>query len=102
MTMGEDVDGFAAEYVLGTLNADERAEADALKLVDPGFAAKILEWEHRLGQLNVLVAPVEPPASVWDRIQAGLASIGQNEHLHLPQVPAPPLRQPAAKGADVV
>ena len=61
MTMDEDVDGFAAEYVLGTLDADERAEADALRLVDASFAAKVLEWERRLGELNVLVAPVEPP-----------------------------------------
>ena len=64
MTMDEDVDGFAAEYVLGTLNADERAEADALRLVDASFAAKVLEWERRLGELNVLVAPVEPSAAV--------------------------------------
>ena len=31
MTMDEDGDGFAAEYVLGTLDADERAQADALR-----------------------------------------------------------------------
>jgi anti-sigma-K factor RskA len=102
MTMDEDVDGFAAEYVLGTLNADERAEADALKLVDPGFAAKIREWERRLGELNVLVAPVEPPAMVWDRIKAGLDGTGQSEHLHLPEVPAPPQREPAAPSAEII
>src|SRR5882724_515803 len=102
MTMDEDVDGFAAEYVLGTLSADERAEADALKLVDPGFAAKIREWERRLGELNVLVAPVEPPTAVWDRIKAGLESTGQSEYLHLPEVPAPPQREPAAPSAEIV
>lgn len=99
MTMDDDVDGFAAEYVLGTLDADERAQADALKLVDPGFAAKVLEWERRLGQLNVLVAPVEPPAAVWDRIKAGLESTGQIEHLHLPDVPA---RGAVAPSADII
>jgi anti-sigma-K factor RskA len=102
MTMDEDVDGFAAEYVLGTLDADERAQADALRLVDAGFAAKVLEWERRLGELNVLVAPVEPPAVVWDRIKAGLESTGQTEHLHLPEVPAPPLRAPPGPSADVI
>lgn len=101
MTMDEDVDGFAAEYVLGTLDADERAQADALKLVDAGFAAKVLEWERRLGLLNALVAPVEPPAPVWDRIKAGLESTGQIEHLHLPEVPAPP-RAPAGPSADII
>lgn len=102
MTMDEDVNGFAAEYVLGTLSADERAQADALKLVDPGFAAKVLEWEHRLGQLNVLVAPVEPPAAVWDRIKAGLEGTGQSDYLHLPEVPAPPVREPAGPSAEIV
>jgi anti-sigma-K factor RskA len=101
MTMDEDVNGFAAEYVLGTLDADERAEADALRLVDASFAAKVLEWERRLGELNVLVAPVEPPAAVWDRIKAGLEGTGQVEQLRLPEVPAPPVRQPAPS-ADIV
>ena len=41
MSMDEDRDGFAAEYVLGTLDADERAQADALMLVDPAFAASV-------------------------------------------------------------
>src|SRR5882672_2252806 len=95
MSMDDDTDGFAAEYVLGTLDADERAQADALILVDPGFAAKVRDWERRLGELNVLVAPVEPPATVWERIKGGLAGTGQTEHLHLPELTAPPLRAPA-------
>jgi len=101
MTMDEDRDGFAAEYVLGTLDAEERAQADALMLVDPDFAAKVRQWERRLGELNALVAPVEPQPPVWEGIRAGLASIGQSEHLHLPEVPAPPLRQDAP-GAEII
>lgn len=101
MTMDEDRDGFAAEYVLGTLDVEERAQADALMLVDQDFASKVRQWERRLGELNVLVAPVEPPTPVWERIQAGLASTGQAEHLHLPEVPAPPLRQDAP-GAEII
>ena len=46
MTMDEDRDGFAAEYVLGTLDTDERAQADALMLVDQDFAAKVRQWER--------------------------------------------------------
>jgi anti-sigma-K factor RskA len=95
MTMDEDRDGFAAEYVLGTLDAEERAQADALMLVDQDFAAKVREWERRLGELNVLVAPIEPSAPVWDRIKAGLADAGQSGHLHLPEVAAPAMRQDA-------
>src|SRR5215218_10387568 len=93
MTMDEDRDGFAAEYALGTLNAEERAQADALVLVDQDFAAKVREWERRLGELNVLVAPLEPPAPVWDRIRAGLDDAGQSGVLHLPEVAAPATAQ---------
>jgi anti-sigma-K factor RskA len=101
MTMDEDRDGFAAEYVLGTLDAEERAQADALMLVDQDFASKVRQWERRLGELNLLVAPIEPPAPVWDRIKAGLADAGQSGHLHLPEVAAPPLRRDAP-GADII
>ena len=101
MSMDEDRDGFAAEYALGTLDADERAQADALMLVDQDFAGRVRQWERRLGELHALVAPVEPLAPVWERIQAGLAGTGQSEHLHLPEVPSPPLRQDAP-GADII
>lgn len=104
MTMDEDRDGFAAEYVLGTLDAEERAQADALMIVDQDFAAKVRQWERRLGELNALVARVEPPAPVWERIKAGLASTGQAEGLHLPEVPAPPVSatRTDAPGAEII
>ena len=104
MTMDEDKDGFAAEYVLGTLDAEERAQADALILVDAAFAASVARWERRLGELNVLVAPVEPGAPLWDRIKAGLASTGQTGEMHLPEVPAPPASaaRADAPGAEII
>ena len=101
MTMDEDRDGFAAEYVLGTLDAEERAQADALVLVDQDFAAKVREWQRRLGELNVLVAPLEPPAPVWDRIRAGLGDAGQRGVLHLPEVAAPATAQ-NAPSAEII
>ena len=103
MSMDEDKDGFAAEYVLGTLDAEERAQADALILVDAAFAASVARWERRLGELNVLVAPVEPPAPLWDRIKAGLAGTQQSGELHLPEVAAPaqPIRADAP-GAEII
>jgi len=94
MSMEEDKEGFAAEYVLGTLDAEERAQAEALMLVDTVFAASVRGWERRLGELTTMVAPVEPPAPLWERIKEGLASTGQGGELHLPDVPAPPV--PAA------
>jgi anti-sigma-K factor RskA len=102
MTMDEDRDGFATEYVLGTLDAEERAQADALLLVDQDFALKVRQWERLLGELNVLVAPIEPPAPVWDRIKAGLADAGQSGHLHLREVSVPAAREPTAAGAEII
>jgi anti-sigma-K factor RskA len=103
MSMDEDKDGFGAEYALGTLDAEERAQADALMLVDAPFAAAVARWERRLGELNVLVAPVEPPAPVWERIKAGLAGTDQAAVLHLPEVPAALQAERAdAPGAEII
>jgi anti-sigma-K factor RskA len=68
----EEMDALAAEYVLGTLAADERTNADGLITADLAFAELIRQWERRLGELNVMVEAVEPPPQVWDRIKSGL------------------------------
>jgi anti-sigma-K factor RskA len=103
MSMDDDKDGFAAEYVLGTLDTDERAQADALVLVDPDFAAAVKIWERRLGELNVLVAPVEPSAPVWDRILGALPATTQVGTLHLPEVAAPATQSAAPeRGAEII
>src|SRR6516225_402018 len=57
----DDHDALAAEYVLGTLPAAEREQAEALLARDAGFAETVRLWEHRLGELNVMVEAVEPP-----------------------------------------
>jgi len=68
----DDQDALAAEYVLGTLSADEREQAEALLAIDPGFAEIVRQWERRLGELNVMVEAVEPPSDVWEKIQAAI------------------------------
>jgi anti-sigma-K factor RskA len=87
----DDQELLAAEYVLGTLDPDERARARALVAMDPGFAAMVRTWERRLGELNVLVAPVEPPPEIWERIKAGIAA-GPREAVGAPAVELPPDR----------
>jgi anti-sigma-K factor RskA len=101
--MDDDRDGLASEYVLGTLDADERAQAEALILVDPTFADTVRRWERRLGELNVLVSAVEPPPAVWDRIKAQLPDVPPSESVRLPEV-VPPKAAPAARagGAEIV
>jgi anti-sigma-K factor RskA len=66
----DDRDALAAEYVLGTLSADERDQAEALLAIDPGFAEIVRVWERRLGELNVMVEAVEPSPEVWSKIRA--------------------------------
>src|ERR1700757_3349810 len=71
----DDRDALAAEYVLGTLSADEREQAEALLAIDPGFAEIVLVWERRLGEVNVMVAAVEPPPGVWNKITTEITGV---------------------------
>lgn len=69
----------AAEYVLGTLDADARAEIDAaLARGDSDTLREVGWWEQRLGRLALALKPVEPPAGAWNRIlqTAGLQNPG--------------------------
>jgi anti-sigma-K factor RskA len=73
MAMYDDEhDALAAEYVLGTLSAEERDQAEALISLDAGFEASVRQWERRLGELNVMVEAVEPRPEVWDKIKASI------------------------------
>jgi anti-sigma-K factor RskA len=65
----DDQETLAAEYVLGTLSGEEREHAEALRSFDPEFDAAVKQWERRLGELNVMVEAVEPPAEVWEKIK---------------------------------
>jgi anti-sigma-K factor RskA len=73
-TFDEEQEALAAEYVLGTLSAEEREHAEALRSSDPGFQAAVLQWERRLGELNVMVEAVEPPPLVWAGIKDKIAA----------------------------
>jgi len=74
MIENPDKEVLAAEYVLGTLAVAERRQAHQMIASDPLFAALVADWERRLGELNVLVTPVEPPPAILDRIKARHAS----------------------------
>jgi len=65
----DDLSALAAEYVIGTLDPDERERANALLDVDEGFRALVRTWERRLGELHLMVEPVEPDGRIWDRIR---------------------------------
>jgi anti-sigma-K factor RskA len=82
MAMYDDEhDALAAEYVLGTLSAEERDQAEALISLDTGFATSVRQWERRLGELNVMVEAVEPRPEVWDKIKASIAPAPASEEV---------------------
>lgn len=68
----EDREGQAAEYVLGTLDATERLDAEGRRLTDPAFDAAIRVHERRLSPLLTAVDPVEPPARLEARVMTAI------------------------------
>jgi anti-sigma-K factor RskA len=92
MAYSEDHIALAAEYALGTLTAEERAQVETMMSVDKDFADVVLAWQHKLGALNQMVGPVEPRAEVWERIRA---AVGHSQ-------PQPPitLPEPLAAASD--
>jgi anti-sigma-K factor RskA len=97
MAYSEDHIALAAEYALGTLDADERAQAEALMSIDKDFTAMVEAWSTRLGALNQMVGSVEPSPEVWDRIKAAAGLSGAQMPLVLPEAPLPA----PAEAADV-
>jgi anti-sigma-K factor RskA len=102
MTLEDDHIVLAAEYVLGTLDEVETAIAEQLLASEPDFVALVRDWERRLGELNAMVAPVEPPADLLEKIRARLPETFQSSFIHLPDPdaarmrlgPAPQLEMP--------
>ena len=98
MEYSEDHIALAAEYALGTLDADERAQVETMMAVDKDFTAIVQAWEFRLGVLNQMVGSVEPPPGLWDKISkaVGLTGLPQPP-LVIPEPPpmpgTPPLSQ---------
>ncbi|KGQ19946.1 RskA domain containing protein [Lysobacter dokdonensis DS-58] len=65
---GDDV--IAAEYVLGTMDAQSR-QAFAERIArEPGLARAIDAWRMRLAPLADDIAPVVPPMYLWHKVRA--------------------------------
>ena len=71
----DDIDGLAGEYVLGTLDAGERASVAARRLREPALNAAIQSWERRLAALSEAVPAVTPPAGLLPKIEARLDGV---------------------------
>jgi anti-sigma-K factor RskA len=95
MAHSEDHIALAAEYALGTLDADERAQVETMMAVDTEFTAMVHAWEYRLGVLNQMVGSVEPRPIVWDNIKAAIHSTEQ-QAAPSPEPPVEPVAEPVA------
>ena len=99
-------DALAAEYVLGTLDSDEREQARALLRTDAAFAVKVSQWERRLGELHLMVEPVEPDPGIWARIKSKMPEAQQRSNVRLPEAhipePAPATIPTEAPSLDAI
>ncbi|MBL8936315.1 MAG: cupin domain-containing protein [Archangium sp.] len=78
--MGEhdDLQGLLAEYALGTLTPEERAEVDALLEASASVVARLKELER---SMSLVTASQKPPTSAWAKVAAALEGGGRFEHL---------------------
>jgi anti-sigma-K factor RskA len=102
MAHSEDHIALAAEYALGTLDADERAQVETIMAVDSEFTAIVHAWEYRLAVLNQMVGSVEPRPIVWENIKAAIGNSAEQQAASvLPEV-AQELTPPPGPAAEPV
>jgi anti-sigma-K factor RskA len=87
MAYSEDHIALAAEYALGTLDTEERAQVEAMMSIDRDFTALVGAWEQKLGALNQMVGAVEPRPFIWETIKAAIGQSGAQQPLLLPDAP---------------
>jgi anti-sigma-K factor RskA len=90
MSYDEDHIAMAAEYVLGTLDGEERAQVEMMMSVDPEFKLVVEQWERRLGELHAMVGAVEPADEVWSKIRTAVTAIKPEAAMRLPEVTSAP------------
>ena len=62
----------AGEYVLGTLDANERAAFEARLASDRALMAQVAFWEARLSPLNASTAAVQPQPQSWIAVERAI------------------------------
>jgi anti-sigma-K factor RskA len=97
MTEEENIDGLAAEFVLGSLDGAERAEVEARRALEGSLKAAIEAWERRLAPLLEAAPEVAPPPDLFDRILVRIA----DEPVRRP-APVVALRRPSQRRIRLV
>ncbi|MBR0915160.1 anti-sigma factor [Bradyrhizobium japonicum] len=100
MAYTEDHIALAAEYALGTLDADERAQVETMMAVDKAFADVVQAWAYRLGVLNQMVGSVEPRPIVWENIRSELARTDFALETPAPEASPPPPPVPESSSIE--
>jgi anti-sigma-K factor RskA len=74
--MSDDLSGRAAEYVLGTLDAEEREDFARRLATDEIAASLVRDWQRRLSPIALACArPLEPAPSLWSKIGERIAAM---------------------------
>ncbi|MBM5456415.1 anti-sigma factor [Pseudomonas sp. P66] len=71
----DDIDALASEYVLGTLQAEQRIEVQKRLAQDTELRSAVDAWEQRLYPLTELVEAQSPTPRLWERIERSVNSI---------------------------
>lgn len=70
--MPDDFDRLAAEHVLGTLDVDERREAERLAASDAEFQGAVARWRSRFAEFDQTAPPFSVDETFWRRIERSL------------------------------
>jgi anti-sigma-K factor RskA len=88
--MSEELDNDAAEYVLGTLPADERARFAERMRSDPALRAEVARLQSRLSPLDDVARTEAPRPEVWREIErqtlGGTVASNDNEAANVVQL----------------
>ncbi len=87
MTDNEDIDALAAEYVIGTLNSQERTSVAQRRNNQPALAAAITAWEHRVGPLAIASPSIDAPPGLLEKIEARIAANARQSTIATPTLP---------------
>lgn len=81
MALDEPLEAMAGEYVLGTLSAAERLEAQTLLSQNSDFAAAVDLWMQRLTPLLLAARGIAPSAQLRERILASIGAASQSDNV---------------------
>ena len=83
MADNDEIDALAGEYVLGTLDTEERMSIAARRLREPILNSAIAAWEGRFAPLGDVVPGMLPPPDILEKI---LARIGVSDDVSASKV----------------